>query len=561
MSQHDEYRYPDSVYPVQPNTDHILPLDDDTVAEYLTRKRIPISVLTNHHMSSRLHEFSTGEVKPSLVWVYLDENEKDPARVVSGIRVQAMGDSDYETRGYVRQMYGANRLPLDGPPGADEPLVITARELDVVALQEYGVAAMCIPCVPRIDANRMVDPRTDVGFQFLHEQKDLIDQYSRVVLAFPDGDIGDAVVHEIARRIGRAKCWTCTIPRPNYYLCDAAVKQDTTVDQLISKAEPMPLSGLYSAESFRDKFENLYNNGFAKGASTGLLHVDGLFNIYPLLYVVTGIPGSGKSEFIDQITMNTARGLGWRHAVCSFENPPHIHLTKLSEKYVGKPFFDGVVKRMSADERDDALDFINDHYVFFDQVDETPNTVAGILERARDAVMRMGVRTLTIDPYNFIERDPNASETDFVSDMLTRITRFIRAHDVAVFLVAHPQKLYPDAKGNWPVPNGYHISGSAHWMNKADVGVTVHRDKEDGTSIHNWKTRFKHTGNIGTCYVDYDVPTGIYSTRGAQKSFKNEGNDHAGELDAMAKSLPPEEMAHVLRSMGLMPPEDIAIPF
>ena len=56
-----------------------------------------------------------------------------------------------------------------------------------------------------------------------------------------------------------------------------------------------------------------------KGESTGIDSVDKLFTIAPgQLSVVTGIPGSGKSEFIDQLMINLARNSGWKFAVASF---------------------------------------------------------------------------------------------------------------------------------------------------------------------------------------------------------------------------------------------------
>jgi twinkle protein len=45
------------------------------------------------------------------------------------------------------------------------------------------------------------------------------------------------------------------------------------------------------------------------------------------LSVVTGTPGSGKSEFIDARAVNLAQRYGWCFAVCSFENPAEEHIS------------------------------------------------------------------------------------------------------------------------------------------------------------------------------------------------------------------------------------------
>jgi twinkle protein len=232
--------------------------------------------------------------------------------------------------------------------------------------------------------------------------------------------------------------------------------------------------------------------------------------MYPGLYIVTGFPGSGKSEFFDHICMNLSLNEGWTHAVCSIENPVHMHMSKLAEKYIGKPFFGGAAPRMSADERDKARSFINDHYLFFDQRDDESLTIDAILERGKEAVMRLGVKTLTIDPYNYLEKSNDCSETDYVSVMLSKARKFSAVHGVAVIIVAHPQKVLSNKDGVFPVPNGMTISGSAHWFNKADFGVTVHRPLDGGVEVHTWKVRFKWQGERGVVNVGYDITNGRY---------------------------------------------------
>ena len=95
--------------------------------------------------------------------------------------------------------------------------------------------------------------------------------------------------------------------------------------------------------------------------------------------------------------------------------------------------------------------------------------------------------------------------------MLGRMRRFAYAHDCQVILVAHPAKLRRREDGSLPVPGLYDISGSANFANKADFGITVHRDLNTGrTTISVRKCRFKHLGKIGDAELEYDVPTGCY---------------------------------------------------
>ena len=89
---------------------------------------------------------------------------------------------------------------------------------------------------------------------------------------------------------------------------------------------------MYGASEYLDAVKDIYQNGHGRGASTGFGTIDDLFTIAEgQLSVVTGMPSSGKSEFIDQIMINLAQRESWKFAVCSFENPPHMHIAKLAE--------------------------------------------------------------------------------------------------------------------------------------------------------------------------------------------------------------------------------------
>ena len=90
---------------------------------------------------------------------------------------------------------------------------------------------------------------------------------------------------------------------------------------------------------------------------------------------------------------------------------------------------------------------------------------------------RYGIRGLLVDPYNELDhqRPSHMSETEYVSQMLTKIKRFAQHHDVHVWFVAHPRQLR-DWKGQ--PPTMYDISGSAHFINKADNGLVIHRNRD-----------------------------------------------------------------------------------
>jgi twinkle protein len=161
-----------------------------------------------------------------------------------------------------------------------------------------------------------------------------------------------------------------------------------------------------------------------------------------------------------------------------------------------------------------TIQWLREHFYFIRADDEAP-TIDWILENARSAVLRHGVRGLVIDPYNEIEhKRPSAmSETEYVSQILGKVKRFGQAHGCHVWFVAHPAKMHRDSNGDIPVPTLYDISGSANWANKADLGIVVHRDwRENANSveIHVRKVRFKSVGRVGVVTLEYNALTGCY---------------------------------------------------
>ncbi|MFC3636023.1 hypothetical protein ACFONL_01280, partial [Camelimonas fluminis] len=67
---------------------------------------------------------------------------------------------------------------------------------------------------------------------------------------------------------------------------------------------------------------------------------------------------------------------------------------------------------------------VQQHFAFIDAADHTP-TVDWVLERARAAVLRHGIRALIIDPYNELEagRPSKMTETEFVSQLISKCKR------------------------------------------------------------------------------------------------------------------------------------------
>lgn len=256
--------------------------------------------------------------------------------------------------------------------------------------------------------------------------------------------------------------------------------------------------------------------GYPRGDLPGWRCLNRLYTVLPGQWtVVTGTPQSGKSEFMDALAVNLAEEYGWRFAVYSPENHPlETHIAKLAEKRGRKPFGDGPTKPMTPDEAREAVDWVLEHFEFINprHEDYSPeNLLISALAYRPKGIAKWGV---ILDPWNTLDHVRNGmSETDYISHILTHVTRLVREGNAHCWLVVHPQKLYRLRDGSTPIPRAYDISGSAHWYNKSDNIICVHRNKDDDSDLvelHVQKVRFKHCGHIGLAELRWDKVTGRY---------------------------------------------------
>ncbi|MGK2857555.1 MAG: DnaB-like helicase C-terminal domain-containing protein [Thermoanaerobaculia bacterium] len=218
------------------------------------------------------------------------------------------------------------------------------------------------------------------------------------------------------------------------------------------------------------------------GVSTGIRALDPVYRVgRGLLDIWTGIPSHGKSGMLDQISVNLARLHGWRFAIYSAENLPYAGykarlLEKWSRRRLRRSRFDEA-PRITRTQYETLTSNFDSHFSFI--AAEDGQTVDSILEAASLLDDERKIDGLIIDPWNELDhsRPEKFSETEYISAALGRLRRFARARSIHVWIIAHPTKLTASPDGSYAVPSMYSISGSAHWANKADVGVVVWRDK------------------------------------------------------------------------------------
>lgn len=289
---------------------------------------------------------------------------------------------------------------------------------------------------------------------------------------------------------------------------------DRGMEFLDGAAEARPV--LINPLSLKGRLEKLWREGLPPGEPTGWASMDRHYSVpCGMLTIITGWPSSGKSEWLDALLVNLARR-GWKAAIYSPENQPlELHSAKHIEKMSGKPFGRGPTERIAFEEIGEFLDDTEQSFRFLMAPNGQSLSVKKIIEAAEPWLLQQEKRGLVIDPWNELEhwRPPSLSETEYVSQQLSYVRNWARTNGVHVWIVAHPQKMRRE-DGKLPIAKLDMISGSQHWWNKADFGISVWRDLENferqDIDVHILKVRFKHHGRPGLVTFRYDRVTGRY---------------------------------------------------
>ena len=339
-----------------------------------------------------------------------------------------------------------------------------------------------------------------------------LENKSRIHIASDTDAKGLELRAELVRRLGEEKCRIVTYGEgckdANELLQQGGVE---AVRKSIEEAQEVPLEGIYTAADVKEELLALFEKGLQKGATLGMGELDDMLSLeVGRLMIVTGIPGDGKSEFLDEMAVHLSLNYDWRCAWFSPENfPVTLHHPKLIEKLIGKRFLKGLI---TPTEFEAAVNYLSHN--FFDILPEEGYRVDTILEKAEALVRRKGIRVFILDPYNCLEHQipMGQSETQYISEFLEKLRSFARRRQVLVVLAAHPTKMKRDPlTKQFPVPTMYDISGSAAFFNKADFGIAIERDRtKEVTRVHVQKVKFRHLGYPGVASFKYNTHNGRF---------------------------------------------------
>lgn len=382
-----------------------------------------------------------------------------------------------------------------------EYCVIVEGEMDVLALHEAGITnAISVPNGATLGSNNL---------EYLDNCIDYLDDKSKIIIAVDSDTAGQALQTELVRRLGAEVCYLASFEDckdANEYLLKYGKE---ALSQRISRAKPVPLENVTTFKDIEDEVTDFVRNGFKPGFQIGLDNFDSIFSTYTGQFItVTGIPSSGKSDFVDQMIVGYNEKYGWKTAYASPENTPtYLHAHKLMRKtWQGMP----TVADIKTDKWNQVADHVNDNYFF---IDMERYTLESVLRKGAELVKRKGIKCLVIDPFNKVRaQDASGDVNVYTLEYLSQIEIFAKKYDVLVIVVAHPTKMYKDAKGNIEEPTMYNIKGGGEWYDASYHGLLVHRNYEEKTvKVKVLKCKFQNLGENGAeCHFKWDLSSGCF---------------------------------------------------
>ena len=366
--------------------------------------------------------------------------------------------------------------------------VITEGEMDVLALHEAGIKnSISVPNGATLNSNNL---------DYLDNCIDYFEDKEKIILAVDSDEAGQALQSELVRRLGAEVCYLVSFDDckdANEYLQKHGKEK---LQERINTARPVPLENVTTFKDIEDEVTDFVRNGFKKGYQVGLSNFDEIFSTYTGQFItVTGIPSSGKSDFVDQMVVGYNNNYAWKTAFASPENAPtYLHAHKLMRKtWQGMPSS----KDIHGDKWNRVANHVNDNYFF---IDMERYTLESVLRKGAELVKRKGIKCLVIDPFNKV-RDVDCKTEDvnrYTMEYLTKIETFAKKYDVLVFVVAHPTKMYKDKEGKIEEPTMYNIKGGGEWYDASYHGLLVHRDYEAKTvKAKVLKVKFQNLGENG----------------------------------------------------------------
>jgi hypothetical protein len=275
--------------------------------------------------------------------------------------------------------------------------------------------------------------------------------------------------------------------------------------------------GLINYSTFYDRIVEVVKEGDRVGREISLSNFADAFRLRGTgILTFTGIPGHGKTEFVDAMLVDLARMYNESSLIIGFEQTPEEHLIKLARKMIGANITcetwwhgnnEGIFR--------ENYRYLTDKIKHVD-IKEVGGKVENILLKSASWVQAErskgnDPKYVVIDPFNMLSVQGKVSGHEKAEEILRQLTHFSHQMGVMIILVAHPFKMKKDEKtGEYDIPDFYSVKGSSAFFEMSYHGITIYR-VNGMVLVRILKVKQNNLGDAGRdVWFMYDKPSGRY---------------------------------------------------
>ena len=353
-----------------------------------------------------------------------------------------------------------------------QPLLLVEGEPDLLAAIESGYT------------NTVSVPLGANNYGWIEVNWDFLEQFDSIILGFDNDEAGNKATKEVIYRLGTWRTSVMNLPETVTYNDKEVHVKDTNellfycgktaVLDAIINAKDSPVQSVVDFSTIDD-----IDIDSMPGIYTGFKEVDKVIGkiFYSMVTIVSGLPSSGKSSFLNQIIGNTIDN---NEKVWIFSNEMNSNilsnwltlslagtgnLKQYENSYTGEPFY-----KLPLETKKKIRDYYEGQLFIYK--DDAPNDEDSLFVSMEECVRKYGVRTLIIDNLMCIALNNETNDKyDAQTVFFRRLIKFAKKYNVAIIIVCHPKKL----------PNGvkevdmYDISGSSNIINLAHLSFALRR--------------------------------------------------------------------------------------
>jgi hypothetical protein len=261
----------------------------------------------------------------------------------------------------------------------------------------------------------------------------------------------------------------------------------------------------------------------------------------------SGFPGSGKTQVLMELLLNTSKFYGWRHLVYFPDVGSRTEIVAdLLHKLTGKTFNPKYDNHIQEDEIYQQINWILHHFQILTKEDVKAKLTP--FEFWDMAASMEGIQTASIDSWKDMHHDYNkyGSYAQYLEIVLPYRNQIAEDNNLHLHTIIHP-KLTEKENGVRKAPTPYDLKGGSEWFNSGKCMITVHRETKDTNEaqIIFGKIKPRSVGQTGQINLHLDLSNFIYyehtdqgQRRYAQAKENNEVKDEP-QLTDIGKMIDP----------------------